>query len=464
MGERPKSFIFYDLETSGKSPKYDQPLQFAAIVTDERLKELKRVNVRCKLAPHILPSPIALHITGVYPAQLYDDKFLNAFEFAQFLQSFVKENSPATWIGYNSMAFDENFLRQFFYQNLQPDIYATQSFGNDRLDVMKIIWAVYDECSTALEWPLNEKGKVSFKLEHLAPANGFLNANSHDALSDVEATIHLMKTIWKKAPELVEQLIANRQKNNIKALVESQKLLKVTLRYGGPPKTIIGCFCGYQTNNHNRFGLLDLGQENVEKLIAGSYEEVLRAVTNSPQKIKCLALNTADTIRAFQYADQDLIRVSLKVAESEEFKSRVGNALAEKFSVSEEKNKTVEDQIYDSFISSQDKRILFAFQGASWSERQYISERFEDIRLKILARRLITFYGPNLNYANWEEKFIGYLRSKWVDSDADVEWYTFADFDKDLELLRSSDVDNKFIKELETLKFNLLHKCQAAKF
>lgn len=27
-------FVFYDLETTGISPAYDQPLQFAAILTD----------------------------------------------------------------------------------------------------------------------------------------------------------------------------------------------------------------------------------------------------------------------------------------------------------------------------------------------------------------------------------------------------------------------------------------------
>lgn len=65
-------YAFYDFETTGTSPAYDQPLQFAAILTDDNFNEVKSVNLRCKLAPHILPSPIALAITKVSPRELLE--------------------------------------------------------------------------------------------------------------------------------------------------------------------------------------------------------------------------------------------------------------------------------------------------------------------------------------------------------------------------------------------------------
>ena len=49
--------VFYDLETTGLSPAYNQPLQFAAIRTDDSFAEIERVNLRCRIAPHIIPSP-----------------------------------------------------------------------------------------------------------------------------------------------------------------------------------------------------------------------------------------------------------------------------------------------------------------------------------------------------------------------------------------------------------------------
>jgi len=66
------NFAFYDLETTGISPAFDQPLQFAVILTDGEFREIERVNLRCRIAPHIIPSPWALAVTGVRPAQLTD--------------------------------------------------------------------------------------------------------------------------------------------------------------------------------------------------------------------------------------------------------------------------------------------------------------------------------------------------------------------------------------------------------
>ena len=51
-----QNYVFYDFETTGISPAFDQPLQFAAIITDDALNELDRIDIRCQLAPHILPS------------------------------------------------------------------------------------------------------------------------------------------------------------------------------------------------------------------------------------------------------------------------------------------------------------------------------------------------------------------------------------------------------------------------
>ena len=76
-------FVFYDFETTGKSTKFDQPLQFGAIVTDGTFNEVERIDIRCQLAPHILPAPFALHVTRVKPEQTLNKNLPTYFEFAQ---------------------------------------------------------------------------------------------------------------------------------------------------------------------------------------------------------------------------------------------------------------------------------------------------------------------------------------------------------------------------------------------
>ena len=167
----------------------------AAIITDLEFNEIERVDIRCQLSPHILPAPKALHVTGVNPNQLLNNNLPTAFEFAQKIQEFTQKWAPAIWTGYNTIQFDEKIMRQMFYQNLQPNIFATQFFDNSRLDVMKIVFAVFAENPDILEWPINEKGKINFKLDQLAPANGFKSHNAHDALGDVEATIFILNMV-----------------------------------------------------------------------------------------------------------------------------------------------------------------------------------------------------------------------------------------------------------------------------
>ncbi len=83
-------YVFYDFETTGISPEFDQPLQFAAIVTDASLNELERIDIRCQVAPHIRPSPFALHVTNIKPEQTTNKNLQTPFEFAQTLQAFTE--------------------------------------------------------------------------------------------------------------------------------------------------------------------------------------------------------------------------------------------------------------------------------------------------------------------------------------------------------------------------------------
>jgi exodeoxyribonuclease-1 len=45
------AFVFYDTETTGTDPAFDQILQFGAIRTDDDLNEIDWFEVRCRLQP-----------------------------------------------------------------------------------------------------------------------------------------------------------------------------------------------------------------------------------------------------------------------------------------------------------------------------------------------------------------------------------------------------------------------------
>ena len=446
-----EKYIFYDLETTGISPAFDQPLQFAAIVTDLDFKEIERIDIRCQLAPHILPSPWALAVTGVRPSQLQNTNLPNSFEFAQEIQAFIELWAPAIWIGYNSIAFDEAMLRQMFYQNLQPNIFATQFHDNTRLDVMKMVFAVHATEPQILKWPINEKGKISFKLDQLAPENGFPSHNAHDALGDVEATIFIAKKIKQQSPDLYQKLFDARDKERNLQLLKSFAPVDVTFRFGGnAPKTYTGCFCGSPKNNKNMVGFFDLNQSDPMDLINGTKQDIMEAITKSPQRIRSLRLNQADSIRPASNADNVANHISETIRNNIAFQDLVSECLVEKYAATEETDLPVEQKIFGSFYTNSDKNILQQFQDSSWQERLSLLEDVQDERIQQLGRRLIAFNAADLldeRHHNIVRKFIS---EKWDAKEEGIKWTTISSVKRQLGELTEDGFDQNLLDEMKT--------------
>jgi len=426
-------YVFYDFETSGVSPAFDQPLQFAAIATDENLNELERVDLRCQLAPHILPSPFAMHVTGVKPEQLLDKNFPNYFEFAQTIQALTEKWAPACWLGYNTIAFDEQLLRQMFFQNLQPNIYATQLFGNVRQDLMKMIFAVYADAPEILNWPVGDNGKISFKLDRLAPINGFSHENAHDALNDVEATIFTFKLIKERAPKLFKNLMLSTDKHLISAQLKQFKPMSVSLRFGGhPPKNYLGCYCGESKSNSNQIGFLDLEAVNISDLQSIGKEEITAAVHDSPKLIRAMSINKAETFREIINPTNEMLEKCEFLKENKQFQMMVSDALDSRFEPIDVSELEVEEKIYSGFFDSTDRHLLDQFQGATWPDRAELIKSFKDDRLRQLGQRLLAFYAPKLLSNDQKSRFTEFLQSRWKATGDDVKWNTIHTVSADL--------------------------------
>jgi len=89
--------------------------------------------------------------------------------------------------------------------------------------------------------------------------NGFAAHNAHDALGDVEATIHIARQIAQRTPALWTESLANREKAGVQARLEAFQPMALVERFGGgSPRATIGCFCGYSESNPNLAAFLAL--------------------------------------------------------------------------------------------------------------------------------------------------------------------------------------------------------------
>ena len=419
-------FVFYDLETSGISTTFDQPLQFAAIRTDEKLKEIDRVDIRCQLAPHILPSPQALAVTGMHPDMLADPKLPSSLEFAQKLFDLVGKWGPAFWIGYNSIRFDEEMLRQTFYQNLLRDIYATQFNGNRRADVMFAVYAVRARHNDLMKWPEDIKGHQNFRLDSLAPANGFKAHKAHDALGDTEATLYLARQIAKKAPELWREFLGNSLKATVEKKLDNFRPVDLVARIrGGMPASITGCLCGHSETNSARAAFLNLDACDPKELLDLDEKELIVRMKKQPELIVAVATNKAPPLfDAPQASDEHLRRAEI-VAQSPGFRKKAGRAIEGQYAQRPQSaDNPVERQIHGQFYSPADKKLLEKFRAGDWPERVQILERLGDARLRQLGLRLVAFYSPDLLSKGDRTRYAKYLEKKWGANDQEVEWTT----------------------------------------
>lgn len=427
-------FAFYDFETTGTDPAFDQPLQFAAILTDDDLDEVERVNLRCRLSPLVLPSPMALAITGVTPDVLNDDQLPSLFEFTQQLSGLIDSWGPATWIGYNTIKFDEEVLRQALYQNLHPSIYRTQLDGNDRMDLMKLIYAVRVLRPDVLEWPLNPSGQISYKLDQLAPANGFANHDAHDALGDVEATIHIAELIRKGTPDVWAEALRNRSKQQNNDLLETGKPLRLVERFGGgEPVSYIGAFAGRNPQNLNQVGFLDLEAADPHELADAGDDVIASAVEATPKLIRTVTVNKYPCLFADPQVTAEITDRATALADMSELHDRVGAALAGRFA-DQEQPEHVEKLIYAGFPSAADTKLLREFQSADWGRRHELLSGFEDVRLQQLGRRIVFANQPDQLSEQERNTMRLAVQERWNAEDA--PWTTFAKVDEGLAEVR----------------------------
>jgi exodeoxyribonuclease-1 len=207
-------FFWHDYETFGRTPRRDWPAQFAGVRTDAQLREVgEPVMLYCQPPRDRLPEPEACLLTGIVP-QVCAERGLPEHAFAARIEQVLGE--PGTvGCGYNTLRFDDEVTRFLFWRNL-IDPYSREWRNGcgrwDLLDTMRCAWALRPE---GLQWPLHDDGRVSFKLEDLARANGLLHESAHDALSDVRATISLARTLRQQQPRLFDYCLSMRTKDAV---------------------------------------------------------------------------------------------------------------------------------------------------------------------------------------------------------------------------------------------------------
>ena len=165
-----------------------------------------------------------MSVTGISVDQLHDPTLPSYYEMVRRIRNKLLYWQALLYIGHNSIRFDEVLLRSAFYKNLLPP-YLTNSNGSSRIDTLTMLQWAHKYEPAAIEVPTGPDGELIFKLDQLAPANGFIHAHAHEAKSDVEATIYLTRLLRDHAPDTWSRAMRFSSKANVIEFCDSEQFL-----------------------------------------------------------------------------------------------------------------------------------------------------------------------------------------------------------------------------------------------
>ena len=396
------SLVFYDTETTGFNTHFDQILQFAAIKTDAFFEEVDRFEIQCRLLPHVVPTPDAMMVNGVRASQLVDSSKSTHYEMVRRIVTKLQAWSPAIFAGWNTIKFDEEIVRQALYKTLHRP-YLTNTNGNSRTDVMKMVQACSIYSPGTLEIPTESGGKPVFKLIHVAAENGFKQKQSHEALEDVQATIFLAKMVSECASNIWSAFMRFSKKASVTAFLGEEKMFCFSEYSRGTLNTSVVTALNQRPNSPDWI-VFDLAVDP-EPLQSSSDEELVLKCQWPHSPLHVLKSNAAPMIFSMDDAPASLPALEIGWDELERRVDFLKNnpEFIERLLTAHESNQKefppapyVEAQIYDAFPNDDDHKLMDEFHAADWRKRAEIVNRFADNRLKKLGRRLLHIEQPHL--------------------------------------------------------------------
>jgi exodeoxyribonuclease I len=325
------------------------------------------------------------------------------YEMVRAIRAKLLSWSPALFIGWNSIAFDEDLVRQALYKTLHNP-YLTNRDGNSRSDAMRIVQSCSIFAPAALTFPADGDGLKIFKLERIAPANGFRHHRAHIAIGDVEATIFLCQKLMEKAPDVWSSFMRFSTKAAVVDYITQERMFCVSAFFYGQPHSCIVTTIGQNQENKAEWYVYDLSVDP-KSLLSLPKAQLAARLAEWPRPLRRLKSNGApmlfpaedapDICKGRKYGLEPLERRAEMLQGDAGLRERLilaFESMKEKYAPSPH----VEKQIYDGFFAVADEKLMDAFHEAAWPSRVAIVEQFHDPRLRTIGRQLIHLERPDL--------------------------------------------------------------------
>ena len=467
------NYVFYDLETTGRISNWDQIIQIGAVLTNSSLEEIDRFELRCKLNSGVLPYPKALLVNNTSIDTLEKTNLTHYGLIKNIIKKF-KEWGPSIFIGYNSISFDEEFLRNSFFKNLF-DPYFTISNSNKRSDLLNIVRGSSLYYPDLLKTRINDRGNPVFKLDQIAPLNIKEKFNAHDAMGDTLATLEVAKIIKKNKSAFWEQSLQSSSKIEATELITKNNAFCSFETIFGKIKPFILSLIGFHPKY--KWALCFDLKNNPKELVNLSDKELKLAISSSPKIIRTIKTNKSPMIldvsylqnisESYNFDESLLIKNAHFINSNNVLKERIINLIEQDFILDEDNISQLdiyaEETIYHSFASGNDKAIMGEFHRQDPQNKLSIASKFKEEKYLYFAKKVLYEESPHVLPKNIFNEIHRSIASK-IFSPNNEKWNTLAKAYKEIDDLRAQSENindtrvlrilseiNKFVESIEKI-------------
>ena len=463
------NLVIWDIESSGASTDWSSIIEIGGVLVDENLKEIDRFNLRCSLPEGEIFQAMALIVNKTSIKRLTQTN-LSHYQMLGEVEKIFKKWSPAIFLGWSSIGFDEELIRKEFFKGIRYP-YISSAAPNKRHDGINIARAAYAVDPSILQTEINAKNNAVFKLESLARMQGIDTSDAHSALADAELTAKILRIIKKKQEHTWNSFLKTANKSDTETIIKKGEIVTLNEYYYGKSRLHLVVplhpkHCVHPIY-HGWYYSVDL-RTDVETLLNLSINELKNEMKKTPKFLRTIRANKAPIIIEAEFGmkaepynamDPNLIKKRAHVVQNnEKFSQNILTALRE---IAEEKEQSksqediyAEESIYTKFTPNKDTALFPAWHAASWKDKLKLLDKFDDDRLIGFGKKIIYQEAPEI-LPQAMYKSIKREIAKRILSERNEKWWTIPTLFTEIDTLREKYTNENDQKKLELLdEFN----------
>ena len=467
----------WDIETDSSQTDFLNILEVGGILLNDTFQELDRFSLRARLPDGAIPQAAALLVNKT-PVKMLTQANLSQYQMLGEIEKQFKKWSPALFIGYSNINFDDEALRKSFFRGLRYP-YITNTSPNKRHDGLNIVRAAYAVDSKIFKTETNQKGNAVMKLESLCKNNGIETSGAHSAIFDANLTKLLLEKIYHEQNATWRSAILTSSRQETDDIVKKEKMFVLNEYFYGKSRLFLCCPL------HPEFGMHPVYQwslaydlrHDVQPLLNLSTSELKLEMKKSPKFLRTVRSNKAPIILHSDFGKklepynainpETLKKRANLVTKNKDFAKKISTILREnaqeKKETGSQEDMTFEETIYKKFTNSKDNALMTKWHQVSWKERLAMIEKFEDERLRNFGIKIIYQESPDTLPDSLFKQTKREI-AKRILSEEKEKWWTCKEFYYECDNLREKYTNDndfkklKFLDELNTYVENVEKK------